>query len=279
LANGGQGSFASNGYVEFYGLSSFDKVVLASTSNAFEVDNISAGSVPGPHAELAAPMAGTLSVSDAAVGDTLTASVLGNAVVTYNGSTTLPGNINVAGLIDASDVTFDTATSDGGTDVLHWTYHPNNANLDFLKSGDTLTLAFNAQVNNGLHGSADQALTITIAGTNTSADLSQFKFVSGTSQNDTFGNVHGNVTIFGAGGQDTFVFKPNFGNPTIADFNVNNDTINISSTVFANVSAILASAQPANSGHDTVITDSHHDTITLLGVKVAQLQAGDFHIV
>ena len=152
---------------------------------------------------------------------------------------------------------------------------------DFLKSGDTLTLTFTAQVNNGLHTSVDQPLTITIAGTNTSADLSQFKFVNGTSQNDTFGDVHGNVTLFGAGGQDTFVFKSNFGNPTIADFNVNNDTINISHTLFTSVQAILASAQSANSGHDAVITDSHHDTITLLGVTVAQLQQhpSDFHLV
>ncbi len=115
-------------------------------------------------------MTGTLSVSDVAAGDTLTASVLGNTVATYNGSTTLPTNIKLAGFINASDITFDTATSDGGTDVLHWTYHPNNSNLDFLKSGDTLTLTFTAQVNNGLHGSTDQPLTITIAGTNTSAD-------------------------------------------------------------------------------------------------------------
>ncbi len=281
LANGGQGSFASNGYVEFYGLSSFDKVVLSSSSNAFEVDNISAGSVSGPHAELAAPVAGTLSVHDTTVGDTLTASVLGNAVVSYNGSTTLPGGVNVAGLIDAGDVTFDSVTSDGGTDVLNWTYHPGNANLDFLKAGDTLTLTFSAQVSNGVNVSAVQPLTISIAGANTSADLSQFKFVSGTSQNDTFGDVHGNVTVFGAGGQDTFVFKPNFGNPTIADFNVNNDTIDISHTLFNSVASILASAHSANSGHDTVITDSHHDTITLLGVTVAQLQqhSTDFHLV
>ena len=44
--NGNQGSFASNGYVEFSGLHSFNKVVLASTSNAFEIDNISAGYIP-----------------------------------------------------------------------------------------------------------------------------------------------------------------------------------------------------------------------------------------
>ena len=50
LSTGNQGSFASNGYVEFQGLHSFNKVVLGSTSNAFEIDNISAGSVPTPQA-------------------------------------------------------------------------------------------------------------------------------------------------------------------------------------------------------------------------------------
>src|SRR5205814_1632188 len=55
---GNQGSFSSNGYVEFAGLGQFDKVVLGSGSNAFEIDNISAGSV---HVELAAPITGTLS--------------------------------------------------------------------------------------------------------------------------------------------------------------------------------------------------------------------------
>ncbi|MFX6933842.1 hypothetical protein ABTH55_18685, partial [Acinetobacter baumannii] len=46
LASGNQGSFAANGYVEFAGLPFFTKVVLGSSSNAFEVDNISAGVVP-----------------------------------------------------------------------------------------------------------------------------------------------------------------------------------------------------------------------------------------
>ena len=45
---GDQGSFASNGYVEFTGLHSFNKVELGSTGNAFEIDNISAGNIPPP---------------------------------------------------------------------------------------------------------------------------------------------------------------------------------------------------------------------------------------
>ncbi len=137
LANGNQGSFASNGYVEFPDLAPFDKVVLASgSSNAFEIDNISSGY----HVHLAAPISGTLTVSDADIGDTLTASVKGNGVAEYNGSTTLPSDANVSALIASSAITFDTVQTTGGKDVLDWTYNPGNADLDFLKSGDTLTL-------------------------------------------------------------------------------------------------------------------------------------------
>jgi VCBS repeat-containing protein len=279
FASGNLGSFTSNGYVEFFGLASFDTVVLGSgDTNAFEIDNISAGSV---HVQLAAPIAGTLTVSDADIGDTLTASVTGNATIEYNGSTTLPGNADTSALIAASAITFDSVTTNGGTEVLHWTYDPNNADLDFLKAGDTLTVTYTAQVDDG-HGSVgNQPLTITIVGADRSANISGFEVVSGTSQNDTFNKVANGVNIFGGGGQDTFVFKAGFGSGTIGDFDVNNDTIEISHTLFANVSEILASAQSINSGHDTIITDAAHDTITLKGVTVAQLQAhpGDFHLI
>jgi VCBS repeat-containing protein len=160
FSNGNQGSFSSNGYVEFPDLAPFNKVVLATGDvNAFEIDNISAG-----FHQLPGPIAGTLTVSDPVIGDTLTASVIGNAVVTYDGSTTLPANANVAALIDASAVTFDSVTTDGGSDVLHWTYNPINPDLDFLQPGDTLTITFEAQVNNGHVSSGDQPLTVTFVG-------------------------------------------------------------------------------------------------------------------
>ena len=79
----------SNGYVEFSGLHSFNKVVLGSSSNAFEIDNISAGYIPPPG--LSGPIKGTLSVHDADVGDALTALVTGNATIEYNGSSSVPG--------------------------------------------------------------------------------------------------------------------------------------------------------------------------------------------
>ncbi len=129
FSNGSQGSFSSNGYVEFADLAPFNKVVLASAANAFEVDNISAGFVSH---QLPSPISGTLTVSDAVIGDTLTASVIGNGVVTYDGSTTLPVDANVTALIDAAAVTFDSVKTDGGLDILHWTYNPINPDLDFL---------------------------------------------------------------------------------------------------------------------------------------------------
>jgi len=278
---GNQGSFSSNGYVEFAGLGQFDKVVLGSSSNAFEVDNISAGNVPAPHVELAAPITGTISVSDADVGDTLTASVMGDAVIKYNGSTTLPANVDFAALKAHSAITFDSVQTNGGVKVLHWTYDPNNPDLDFLKPGDTLTISFTAKVNDG-HGSVgSQALTITIGGANPSANMSEFKVVNGTSGNDTFNHVGSNVTIFGAGGHDAFVFNAHFGSATIGDFDVNNDTITMDHSFFSSVSAFVAAAQQqATSGPDMVITNGH-DTLTLTGVTFAQLQAhqNDFHVI
>jgi fibronectin-binding autotransporter adhesin len=46
IANGNQIAFSSNRYVEFTSLPWFDRVVLGSSQNSFEVDNISASAAP-----------------------------------------------------------------------------------------------------------------------------------------------------------------------------------------------------------------------------------------
>ena len=196
----------------------------------------------------------------------------GNGVAEYNGSTALPSDANVSALTDSSAITFDTVQTTGGKDVLDWTYNPGNADLDFLKSGDTLTLAFNAIVSDGHVSTAVQPLTVTLVGNGAAV-------VNGTGQSQTFANIGGGVTIFGNGGQDNFVFNKNFGSATIGDFNVKTDTIDIDHSLFANVTALLQGAQTV--GHDTIITDAAHDKITLSGVTLAQLQAhqSDFHII
>ena len=161
LSNGNQGSFAANGYVEFSGLHSFNKVVLGSTSNAFEIDNISAGYIPPPTVK---QVTGTLNVHDADIGDTLTAFVTGNATIDYNGSTTMPGGIDISALLNAGNVTFDSMLSNGGTAVLQWTYHPANVNLDFLHAGDVLKIKFVAEVSDGHGLTGSQPLTVTLVG-------------------------------------------------------------------------------------------------------------------
>ncbi len=163
--------------MEFSGLHSFNKVVLASSSNAFEIDNISAGYIPPAPLK---PVTGTLSVNDADIGDTLTAFVTGNATVEYNGSTTLPGNIDVSALIAAGDVTFDSMLSNGGTAVLQWTYHPGSANLDFLHAGDVLKIKFLADVSDGHGITGSQPLTVTLVGAANASAVSAAGPVIGT---------------------------------------------------------------------------------------------------
>ena len=264
LASGNQGLFTANGYVEFSGLPHFNKVVLGTGgSNAFEIDNISAGSGPVAHATLQGPLSGTLSVHDVDIGDTLTGVVSADATVRYNNSSTLPNGVNVADLIKAGNLTFDSVESDGGTDTLHWNYDPHGANLDFLHAGDVLEITYTAQVSDG-HGSyGNQQVTVTLVGTNSQTTVSALTVVDGTSGNDTFNNVGGNTTVLGNGGHDNFVFKPGSGSATIADFDPANDTITFASSMFNhNPANVLLAAHDDGHGN-TVISLNATDTITL----------------
>ncbi len=74
---------------------------------------------------------------------------------------------------------------------------------------------------------------------------------------------------------DTFVFGPtNFGANTIKNFNVQQDTIQIDHTLFANFAAVQSHA--AQTGADTVITADAANTITLEGIALSHLHASDF---
>ena len=86
-----------------------------------------------------------------------------------------------------------------------------------------------------------------------------------------------NDTLTGGGGDDTFVFNPAFGRVTITDFNVNNDVIDLSSKLFSSESDVLAHTTDTDLGAEITYDDGN--TIALLGVTLAQLQAhaSDFH--
>jgi serralysin len=83
-----------------------------------------------------------------------------------------------------------------------------------------------------------------------------------------------------AAARDTFVFAENFGHVTLTHFSPATDTLQFSKSVFADLSALVATIHDDASGN-AVITDAARDTITLRHVSRAQLlehQSG-FHIV
>jgi hypothetical protein len=103
--------------------------------------------------------------------------------------------------------------------------------------------------------------------------------VTPSSQSFSFDANH-NATLTGGGLGETFVFKPGFGYDAITDFvpnvqaNANHDEIAFSHNVFASTNDVLAHA--AQSGSNTVITDSVGDSLVLLHVQAAHLSAHDF---
>jgi serralysin len=104
----------------------------------------------------------------------------------------------------------------------------------------------------------------------------------GGTVNDSAGQVANNGVgnLFVDASQDSFVFAPNFGQVTIANFDPAKDTIQISPSIFANMTALLAATHDDGHGN-AVITDAAHDTITIQHVTAAELRVhqSDFHFV
>src|SRR5262245_45031179 len=77
----------------------------------------------------------------------------------------------------------------------------------------------------------------------------------------------------GGAGNDTFVFAAGFGSDTVAAA-ANQDVIEFSTAVFANVAAVQGVMQQV--GTDVMITASPTEVITLHGIALSALDATDF---
>ena len=117
----------------------------------------------------------------------------------------------------------------------------------------------------------------TATATDQSGNSGTFNVIEGTTGNDTISSTPANETLFGNGGNDTFVFSSNFGKDTIADFNAANDVLQIDHNVFSNFAAVMSHA--AQVGADVVITADSHNSITLHSTTLSQLNNNDLHIV
>ena len=100
--------------------------------------------------------------------------------------------------------------------------------------------------------------------------------VIGSQHNDTMIGTRGDNVFTGGNGVDTFVFDRFIGNDTITDFRANGSNHDIIQFrgVFDDFNDLMAHAE--RSGHDVVIHIDDHNSITLQGVQLGSLDAGDF---
>ena len=140
---------------------------------------LSAIAQPAPVVELAnasaqdlAPIIGTLPVKDLDVGDTITASIVGTPSVTLSSGGSVPASV-IAALTANGVMTFGSAITSTGIDqTIGFTYNPGPANLDFIRSGDSLRVVYAVKVNDGTTDSATKSITISITGSNDAATIS-----------------------------------------------------------------------------------------------------------
>jgi aryl-phospho-beta-D-glucosidase BglC (GH1 family) len=201
----------------------------------------------------------------------------------YNNAIQCPYNSST-GLLEVSN---GTSTVD-----LHFLVSYSQDNFKFASDGHGGTVVYDPPT--APSGAKDAAIHIT--GSSTINDTSSQLIVESSAMptladvaikgstitnNGTVG-VAGNstVNILAGAGQDTFLFKPNFGQATRTHFTPGTDTIQIKPAVFTSIESLLAAIHDDSHGH-SVITDPTHDIITVQDVPAAQLLAHqvDFYFV
>jgi hypothetical protein len=124
-----------------------------------------------------------------------------------------------------------------------------------------------------------------------SSALAQAATISPTvSPNDTNSAAQSIFQKFGGAGNDTFVFRPNMRADAILDANSTGDFElgGFSSVTNSGPPAVVSNNarteqshslfQSVDGGHDTVINPGNHDSISLINLHIADLNAGNFII-
>jgi Ca2+-binding RTX toxin-like protein len=191
--------------------------------------------------------------------------------------------VHIYGASSGNDVVAE-GGADAGTDVVKLV-GLNAPDVEFMRWDNNLYITIVAtgeriQVNNQFSGGAGiEQVKFADGSTMDRAQIASAAWYRGTSGNDNVSGTSGNDTIFGGAGNDTlsggsgsdtFVFRANLGQDTVTDFTAGSD-------VLADAAAALAAA--TTSGNDTLITIDAGNTVLLKNVAVANLHAGDFHIV
>ena len=226
---------------------------------------------------------GTINFADVDLSDAHTVSVTGNSTAGYLGTL-------------SASVTND-STSDGIGQVT-WNFNVNNADLQFLNGGQTLTQTYTVTINDGHSGTISKDIAITLVGAD-DADPNDFDnqatgstvvtvgtVVHGTPGNDLIagGGNSGNI-IYGGAGNDTIngtgqgdTIYGGSGNDTLKGNGAEdvifggsgNDTIDGS-----NGSDIIIGGY----GGDQLTGGNENDTFRFLDIKNSQPGAGSFDII
>ncbi|HZR76821.1 hypothetical protein [Bradyrhizobium sp.] len=180
------------------------------------------------------------------------------------------GTIANSDLIDVTDVDFANVATDKTT------YTENAAG-----TGGTLTLHdANGQVLDSINFTGSyQLANFTVESDGSGGTLIVDPPVDSSTAANTIVASGADQTLSGSGASDNFVFNfAGVGHSTIANFDPVADTIQVSSSMFANVQAILNAAHDDGHGNSVIAIDAH-DSIILNGVSKTQLHASDFHVV
>ena len=140
-----------------------DTPVITSATQTGTITELSNPSQPNPTGSTASDTAtGAVTFTDADLSDTHTVTVTDVAASgTISG---LPDNATLLSWLSLGTLTDTTGTGTGGSDA--WTFSAQDKSFDYLAAGETVTLAYTVQVDDGHGGLVSQPVTITITGTN-----------------------------------------------------------------------------------------------------------------
>lgn len=117
-----------------------------------------------------------------------------------------------------------------------------------------------------------QALKSTLAATYAGVGLAAGKLTGGVGADVLVAGPDDVLT--GGWGRDTFVFEFGAGKATVTDFRAGTDVVRLDDALAADFAAVKAHA--VQSGSDVVIALDATHTLTLKGVALSSLSAGDF---
>lgn len=195
----------------------------------------------------------------AAAGDTF------NSIEALLGSSfgdTLTGNQFANILLGAAGN--DTISGAGGRDTV-----AGGSGIDILSGNNGADRLFGGAQNDRLFGGAGNDQIFGGSGNDV---------LSGFTGNDLLNGGAGNDTMNGGSGRDTFVFAFGFNDDTVVDFNAAalGDWIDLSNCASITNWNDLRTNHLAVNGNDIVITDAQGNSITMMNVALADLDASDF---